>query len=339
MAKLIRMDRTGHTTVAEWTAADPQAVERRRRGVPTRARPRLPGHGHHRPGPRRAGARAAGRRRHGDPAAADQRRLTGRRPPAGRDGDRRPAHGGRPAAPAQLAAVHWRPRVDARALDRGDRLWTLTTVAHVVPFALAAAALLALEPLTLPVALVCLAHAWVIPALYAQRGANVVRPRPRRRAGPERVAVGLLGDLVDHEARDLHARTGPRAASAEGWAAWLVGEAGALLVRTVGDGPGASSATASACATPTCRRATASPTCCSRCAPTRRASPRSPTSRSPAGRGACGLVCATSSARRWTTRSRLQHLHAIADRRLDTVANDDHRSWPPVECGPEQGSP
>jgi hypothetical protein len=28
MARLIRMDRTGHTTVAEWTAEDPDAVER-----------------------------------------------------------------------------------------------------------------------------------------------------------------------------------------------------------------------------------------------------------------------------------------------------------------------
>lgn len=28
MARLIRMDRTGHTTVAEWTAEDPAAVER-----------------------------------------------------------------------------------------------------------------------------------------------------------------------------------------------------------------------------------------------------------------------------------------------------------------------
>ena len=27
MAKLIRMDHTGHTTLAEWTAEDPQAVE------------------------------------------------------------------------------------------------------------------------------------------------------------------------------------------------------------------------------------------------------------------------------------------------------------------------
>jgi hypothetical protein len=28
MSRLIRMDRTGHTTLAEWTADDPEAVER-----------------------------------------------------------------------------------------------------------------------------------------------------------------------------------------------------------------------------------------------------------------------------------------------------------------------
>jgi hypothetical protein len=27
MARLIRMDRTGHTTLAEWTTGDPEAVE------------------------------------------------------------------------------------------------------------------------------------------------------------------------------------------------------------------------------------------------------------------------------------------------------------------------
>lgn len=133
----------------------------------------------------------------------------------------------------ELAAVHWRPRVDERALDRRDRVWTLTTVAHAAPFIAAAAALLALEPLTLPIALVCLVHAWVVPVLYAQRGAKVVRPRPRAAAGPERVSVGLLGDLVGHEARDLHARSGllcePGALGV-----WLLGEAGALLVRPGG---------------------------------------------------------------------------------------------------------
>jgi hypothetical protein len=47
--------------------------------------------------------------------------------------------------------------------------------------------------------------------------------------GPERVSLGLLGDLVDHDARELHARTGlvPEPGRL---GTWLVGEAGALLV-------------------------------------------------------------------------------------------------------------
>jgi hypothetical protein len=129
----------------------------------------------------------------------------------------------------ELAAVHWRPRASAARLRTTGRLWTLTTVAHVVPFLIAAAVLLALQPLTLPVALACIAHAWVIPALYAQRGANVVRPRPRQGARAESTALGLLGDLVGHDARELHTQTGliPEPARL---GTWLVGEAGALLV-------------------------------------------------------------------------------------------------------------
>ena len=44
----------------------------------------------------------------------------------------------------------------------------------------AGAALFAVEPLAAPVTLASLAHAWVIPELYAQRGANVVRRKPGR---------------------------------------------------------------------------------------------------------------------------------------------------------------
>ena len=73
----------------------------------------------------------------------------------------------------ETAAVPWRPRVDAEHLRRRGRLWTLTTIAHVVPFLLAGAVLVWLEPLSLPVALACVAHAWVIPELYASRGAGV----------------------------------------------------------------------------------------------------------------------------------------------------------------------
>ena len=129
----------------------------------------------------------------------------------------------------EVAAVHWRPRVDERHLRRVGAFWTLTTVAHVVPFTLAAAGLMALQPLALPVALACIAHAWVIPELYAQRGANVLRSHGRAADEPERRSVGLLGDLVGHEARELHARTG-LVLEPGGLGVWLIGEAGALLL-------------------------------------------------------------------------------------------------------------
>ncbi len=136
----------------------------------------------------------------------------------------------------EVAAVHWRTRVDAAQLRLRGRLWTLTIFAHVVPFAGAATLLMWLQPLALPVALVCLAHAWIIPELYAQRGANVLRP-PRRRGAapggtqtsPEQRSVGLLGDLVGHEARDLHARTGLVLEPGR-LGPWLVGESGAVLL-------------------------------------------------------------------------------------------------------------
>jgi hypothetical protein len=134
----------------------------------------------------------------------------------------------------ELAAVHWRPRMDERRLERAASLWTMTTVAHVVPFLLAAGVLVALQPLAAPVALACVAHAWVIPELYAQRGANVVRPKASGApAGAERMALGLLGDLVGHEAREQYDRTGlvpERGRLGQ----WLVGPAGALLVRPGG---------------------------------------------------------------------------------------------------------
>ncbi|MEA2194593.1 MAG: hypothetical protein QOG42_1027 [Solirubrobacteraceae bacterium] len=138
----------------------------------------------------------------------------------------------------ETAAVHWRARVDAAQLRLRGRLWTLTVIAHVVPFAGAAALLLWMQPLALPVALVCLAHAWIIPELYAQRGANVLRA-PRRAGGtagrpapvpePEERSVGLLGDLVGHEARELHARTGLVLEPGR-LGTWIVGESGAVLL-------------------------------------------------------------------------------------------------------------
>jgi hypothetical protein len=129
----------------------------------------------------------------------------------------------------EAEALYWRPRVDAARLRHLGRLWTLSAAFHVLPFVSAAALLMWAQPLALPVALACLAHAWIIPELYAQRGANVLRHRARQADGPEQRSVGLLGDLVGHDARDLHARTGlviePGALGV-----WIVGEAGAVLL-------------------------------------------------------------------------------------------------------------
>jgi hypothetical protein len=139
------------------------------------------------------------------------------------------------AAPVlpETAAVYWRPRVDAARLRRRGRLWTLSTLAHTIPFLATAVLMMALEPLAFPVAAVAVVHAWGIPALYAARGGSVVRPRPRAAEVPERTALGLLGDLLGHDARALHTSTG-LALERGALGVWLVGEAGALLVRPGG---------------------------------------------------------------------------------------------------------
>jgi hypothetical protein len=120
--------------------------------------------------------------------------------------------------------------MDATRLRAYGRAWTATTVGHTVPLLGAAALLLYLNPLTFPIAAILVAHAWAIPELYANRGAKVVKPRRRAGEASERTALGLLGDLVGHEARDLHARTG-LVLERGALGVWLVGEAGALLVR------------------------------------------------------------------------------------------------------------
>jgi hypothetical protein len=136
----------------------------------------------------------------------------------------------------ELAAVPWRRRVDERDLCRADRLWTLSTAAHEVPFLLTAAALPALSAVMIPVAVVALAFAWVIPELYAARGAGVLREPAAARAAAgaaEQRALGLLADLVGPDARTLLARTG-LALERGRLGVWLVGPAGALLVRPGG---------------------------------------------------------------------------------------------------------
>ena len=129
----------------------------------------------------------------------------------------------------ELAAVPWRPLATAESLRRRGRVWTLWTVAHVVPFVAAGVGLLLLSLLAAPVAIAAFAHAWIIPQLYAFRGASVVRPKAARDEVAERVAQGLLGDLLGHDARELQRRTGLALERAR-LGVWLVGEAGAMLL-------------------------------------------------------------------------------------------------------------
>jgi hypothetical protein len=129
----------------------------------------------------------------------------------------------------ELAAVPWRKRTDAQWLRRWGRIWHAWTVVYSVPFVIAAAGMMWLEPLAAPVALAALAHAWIIPELYAFRGASVVRPKGPRNEAAERTAQGLLGDLLGHDERELQRRTG-LALERGDLGVWLVGEAGALLV-------------------------------------------------------------------------------------------------------------
>jgi hypothetical protein len=135
----------------------------------------------------------------------------------------------------ELASVPWWQRADARWLRRWARIWHAWTLLYSVPFICAGVGMIWLEPLATPVGLAALAHAWIIPELYAFRGASVVRPKQPRAgeeapvAPGEAVAQGLLGDLLGHEERKLQRDTGLALERGE-LGVWLVGEGGALLV-------------------------------------------------------------------------------------------------------------
>jgi hypothetical protein len=145
-----------------------------------------------------------------------------------------------PAVPGgalpEVADVYWRPRLTPDRLRRREVAWSAYSLAHVIPFVGTTVLLMVVQPLAFAVAAICLAHAWIIPALYAQRGANVLlprRPRPGDDEDAERRSAGLLGDLVSHEARALHARTG-LVTERGSLGTWVVGPAGAVLVRPGG---------------------------------------------------------------------------------------------------------
>jgi hypothetical protein len=140
-----------------------------------------------------------------------------------------------PGAPLpELASVAWRRPVDERRLVLFERISAAYTVIYCTPFVAAGLLLIALEPLLFPVSLVSFLHAWVIPELFAYRGARVVFPLSESRPQEtEHVAQGFLGDLLDHSIRALQQESG-LAVEGGRLGIWLVGEQGALLVRPGG---------------------------------------------------------------------------------------------------------
>jgi hypothetical protein len=133
----------------------------------------------------------------------------------------------------ELARVPWRRRVDDRVLRRWGRRWTISIFAQTIPFLAVATLLVVSKPILFGIGIVALAYAWILPELYAARGAGVLRPRPGADAQAEAVSLGLLGDLLDHRARELLRRSGLAMERGE-LGVWLVGQAGALLVRPGG---------------------------------------------------------------------------------------------------------
>ena len=215
MARLVRMDRTGHTTLAEWSAADDAAFAA---AAPRSAEQLEAGY-------YAVVSEGEGQARQVTALPADADLVILRRPIAG---------GLSTGALPERAAVAWRRPVDARALRARERLWTLSTAAYSVPFVATAGILVGVEPWLAPVAALVARARLGDPGAARQPRREGRAPAPAaaaRRA--EATALGLLGDLVGHEARELHARTG-LVMERGGLGVWLVGEAGALLVRPGG---------------------------------------------------------------------------------------------------------
>jgi hypothetical protein len=133
----------------------------------------------------------------------------------------------------EAAAMPWRRRASDDSLRREGRIWTLWSVGVVVTFGLPAALLIWIEPLAAPVAAIFLGHGIAVLHLQARRGARGVKPIGDAGDGPERMALGLLADLVGHEAREVLIETGLTLERGR-LGAWLIGQEGAILVRPGG---------------------------------------------------------------------------------------------------------
>jgi hypothetical protein len=138
--------------------------------------------------------------------------------------------------------LRWRKPVSATTLRRDGHRWTLWTVGVAITFGLPSVVLLLLSPWTLPAALLWSGHGIAIVLMQPRRGARaIVAIGSERSAGrltganpeAESVALGLLGDLVGHDQRELLQRTGLALHKGD-LGVWLVGERGALMVRPGG---------------------------------------------------------------------------------------------------------
>jgi hypothetical protein len=134
---------------------------------------------------------------------------------------------------AEAAAMPWRRRASQRSLAREGRIWTLWSIGIVLTFGLPAVLLIWIEPLAFPVSAVFLGHGLAVLHLQARRGARGVKPIGAAGAPADRTALGLLADLVGHDARELLDRTG-LALQPGRLGSWLVGQEGAILVRSGG---------------------------------------------------------------------------------------------------------
>jgi hypothetical protein len=134
---------------------------------------------------------------------------------------------------AEAAAMPWRRRASDKSLGKEGRIWTLWSVAIVVTFGLPAALLVWIQPLAFPVSAIFLGHAIAVLHLQARRGARGVKPIGDAESTADRTALGLLGDLVGHDARQLLDESG-LALELGHLGVWLVGQEGAILVRPGG---------------------------------------------------------------------------------------------------------
>jgi hypothetical protein len=134
---------------------------------------------------------------------------------------------------AEAAAMPWRRRVSERSLRAEGRLWTLWSAGILLTFGLPAALLIWIEPLAAPASAIFLGHGLAVLHVQARRGAKGVKPIGAATEGPQRTALGLLGDLVGHRSRELLERTG-LALEPGRLGTWLIGQEGAILVRPGG---------------------------------------------------------------------------------------------------------